>query len=172
VAHEKCLLEAIKINKSCFLCKRTVHNFRLHFQCEDDDDEELQGAVAASSSDISSAASLKLIMKRFDQLSMEIKGISRGNNGKNNNKVDNDVLNELIEKNEKLERENLALREIHEMQALIQINSEKEIEKLKDEIRERNDLINSMQLKIDTVQEENDLFGVNPNVRIGNLLDL
>jgi hypothetical protein len=53
-------------------------------------------------------------------------------------------------------------------------NTEKEIDQLKLDVRERNDLINALQGQNDALQEEADLYGIPRSSRVAteNLVDL
>lgn len=55
---------------------------------------------------------------------------------------------------EKLRVENKNLQEIVEMERVLAKNSECQIEKLNEDVHERNDIINALQVDVDTAREE------------------
>jgi len=74
---------------------------------------------------------------------------------------------------DQLQRENKDLKEILEMEKILSSSSEREIEQLKLEVRERNDLINALQIQNDTLRDETDLYeAASAKVPTINLLDI
>lgn len=60
----------------------------------------------------------------------------------------------LKDETEKLNIENKNLKEIIDMERVLAKNAEFQIEKLNEDVHERNDIINALQLDVDTAREE------------------
>lgn len=59
---------------------------------------------------------------------------------------------------DKLRIENKDLKEIIEMERVVVKNAEYEIQKLNEDVRDRNDIINALQLNVDNAAEEIENF--------------
>jgi chromosome segregation ATPase len=133
--------------------KQNIKHFQLYFETEDD----IQGAKCAElisiegSSDVTKQQ-FNLIVKKLDELSLKMNLINRhGSSVKTDNE---EVCDDLLKRNERLEKENADLKELHEMSTIVLTNTEKEIALLKEEISQRNDIINLLQLQNDNLRDE------------------
>ncbi|KAG5671388.1 hypothetical protein PVAND_001586 [Polypedilum vanderplanki] len=170
---EACLKAALASQNQCPSCRRpNINYFQLFF--ETDDNQGAKGLNFFSEED--TKAQLAVINKKLDNLSLKMQSINgfRSSSSQTNVPIDNN-LNDLFAKIERLERENNDLREIHEMHEIVLANAEKEIAELKDEVRQRNDIINSLQLQNDNLREEtNELRLLNNGaaIHVDRLIDL
>lgn len=134
--------------------KQNIKHFQLYFETEDD----IQGAKCAELSGTAEGSSdvtkqqFNLIVKKLDELSLKVQLINRsGTSAKPDNE---EVCDDLLKRNERLEKENADLKELHEMSTIVLTNTEKEIALLKEEISQRNDIINLLQLQNDNLRDE------------------
>jgi len=163
----------------CPQCRRlNIQHFQLFFvPGNDDKDVEAGGALSKPSDTNTTFLSRQIgeISKKLDSLTAAVTTTTRrdsdnSNRGGGGGREEVRMYRNLVDQ---LQRENKDLKEILEMEKILSSSSEREIEQLKLEVRERNDLINALQIQNDTLRDETDLYeAASAKVPTINLLDI
>lgn len=152
--------ETFSQQNQCPSCRKThIQHFQLFFETEDIEGAKCLDFTSYSGRDNKSneaTRQLGVIIKKLDNLSQKVQTLSYSNPSTSQIMAaqNHDVCAELLSQVEKLQKENADLKEIHEMEEIVLANTEREIVELKDEVKQRNDIINSLQLQNDNLRDE------------------
>jgi len=178
IFHLNCLTQALRMSSysCCPQCRRpNIQHFQLFFVSGNDDIDDEAGASFRSSDTNTTFLSRQIgeISRKLDSLTATVTTSRRDSSDNSRGGAGREEVRMYRNLVDQLQRENEDLKEILEMEKILSSSSEREIEQLKLEIRERNDLINALQIQNDTLRDETDLYeAASAKVPTVNLVDL
>ncbi|CAO1442076.1 unnamed protein product [Diamesa hyperborea] len=151
--HDNCLKISLRTSAACPQCrKRGIQNHQVYFEVDDNYEE------AGTSNNTTQQCSMESLNKKMNEMTKTLDQINMNTTSSGQNSgstlAQRMEMKRWKDEAEKFNIENRNLKEIIEMERVLAKNSELQIEKLTEDVHERNDIINALQLDVDTAREE------------------
>ncbi|CAO1430668.1 unnamed protein product [Diamesa serratosioi] len=151
--HEKCLNISLRTSAACPQCrKRGIQSHQVYFEVDDNYEEAGTSNNSAQQCSMESLnKKMNEMTKTLDQINMNTTAFGQSSGSTLAQRID---MKKWKDECDKFRIENKNLKEIIEMERILAKNADFEIKKLNEDVRERNDIINALQLDVDSAREE------------------